>query len=298
MNSKQIDCLLELGKTQNFNKAAENLYMSQPSLSYQISELEKEIGFKLFDRGQKGAAFTPAGRQFAEQMGLLRVEIRNAVEQGRNFSKTAEKNIRFGLSIRSSLKVLPQAIVAFESTWPSISVTPIFEGEKLVDNFLKGELDLIFCHDEYIKGISGIKTYPVYNCPIDLVCRKEDPLAKKKVVRLEDLSGYTLMVGGPSSKILQLVQNRAVSTTNLATLASMNHETTLTNVLSGKGICFSPELFKEKGDGVCWVKLDVKEKLPMVLCLHGDEKRKEVLSFVTLLQSYYPQQKLPFDSDY
>ena len=48
MNTKQIDYILELAQTQNFNRAAENLYISQSTLTYQIKEVEKELNFLLF----------------------------------------------------------------------------------------------------------------------------------------------------------------------------------------------------------------------------------------------------------
>ena len=55
MNTKQIDYILELAQTQNFNRAAENLYISQSTLTYQIKEVEKELNFLLFERSGKGA---------------------------------------------------------------------------------------------------------------------------------------------------------------------------------------------------------------------------------------------------
>ena len=64
MTTKQLAYAAELAKTLNFNRAAENLFISQPTLTYQIKALEDEIGFPLFDRSGKGAALTPAGEQF------------------------------------------------------------------------------------------------------------------------------------------------------------------------------------------------------------------------------------------
>lgn len=58
MNSKQIECALELALTLNFGQAAENLYITQPTLSYHIKTLEDEIGFQLFERSGKGALNT------------------------------------------------------------------------------------------------------------------------------------------------------------------------------------------------------------------------------------------------
>lgn len=64
MNTKQIDYALELAQVKNFNRAAENLFIFQPSLSYQIQALESEIGLALFLRSGRGAEVTPAGEQF------------------------------------------------------------------------------------------------------------------------------------------------------------------------------------------------------------------------------------------
>ncbi len=61
MTTKQIDYCIELARTLNFGRAAENLFVSQPTFSYQIRLLEEEIGFALFERSGKGAALTPAG---------------------------------------------------------------------------------------------------------------------------------------------------------------------------------------------------------------------------------------------
>ena len=74
MNSKQIDCILMLAQTLNFNRAAENLYITQPTLTYHIKTAEEEIGFPIFHRSGKGAALTPAGQQFCLVLGNLRTE--------------------------------------------------------------------------------------------------------------------------------------------------------------------------------------------------------------------------------
>lgn len=54
MNTKQIDYCIELARTLNFSRAAEKLFVSQPTFSYQIRLLEEEIGFTIFERSGKG----------------------------------------------------------------------------------------------------------------------------------------------------------------------------------------------------------------------------------------------------
>ena len=56
MTTKQIDYCIELAHTLNFSRAADNMFVSQPTFSYQIRLLEDEIGFTLFERSGKGAA--------------------------------------------------------------------------------------------------------------------------------------------------------------------------------------------------------------------------------------------------
>ena len=61
MTTKQIDYCIELAHTLNFSRAAENMFVSQPTFSYQIKLMEEEVGFNIFERSGKGAALTPAG---------------------------------------------------------------------------------------------------------------------------------------------------------------------------------------------------------------------------------------------
>ena len=79
MNTKQIDYCIELAHTLNFSRAAENMYVSQPTFSYQIKLLEEEIGFTIFERSGKGAALTPAGSQFVTYLANMREEMKRNI---------------------------------------------------------------------------------------------------------------------------------------------------------------------------------------------------------------------------
>ena len=75
MLTKQMDYILELSRTLNFNRVAENLFISQPTLSYQIKTLEEELGFRIFDRRGKTVQLTPAGAQFTATLQNIRNEL-------------------------------------------------------------------------------------------------------------------------------------------------------------------------------------------------------------------------------
>ena len=93
MTTKQLTYAAELARTQNFNRAAENLFISQPTLTYQIKLLEEEIGFEIFARSGKGAALTPAGEQFIVTIRSVLTELNKAIENGQNFSSKYKGNI-------------------------------------------------------------------------------------------------------------------------------------------------------------------------------------------------------------
>ena len=66
MTLLQLQYFRELGKTLHYTKAAEHLHISQPGLSYSISELEKELGSKLFEKKNRKFQLTPAGQVFMQ----------------------------------------------------------------------------------------------------------------------------------------------------------------------------------------------------------------------------------------
>lgn len=198
MNTKQIDYALELAQVKNFNRAAENLFIFQPSLSYQIQALENEIGLALFLRSGRGAEVTPAGEQFFQTLRNIREELKAAIEQGQNFSARYRSAVMIALPMRSCLYYLPEAMKAFEKTHPDVTVMPHFFPFSDFSSFLKGEEDLIFAMAGDAKGIPDVHSYPLFDSRIYLITKKDDPLAGKDIVRPEDLRGRTLMVGGGS----------------------------------------------------------------------------------------------------
>ena len=140
MTIKDIDYILELAQTQNFNRAAENLYTAQPTLSYHIKATEEELGFQIFTRSSKGAALTPAGAQFCATLRNVRGELKKAIEQAQNFSTRYSENITIGSAWRSAIYDLPQIIRKLAQIHPSVSITPVYFADKSIDQLLKGEI--------------------------------------------------------------------------------------------------------------------------------------------------------------
>ena len=287
MNTKQIDFVLEIAHTKNFNRAAENLFISQPALTYQIKLLEDEIGFTLFERSARGAVLTPAGEQFCTTLRNIRNELKRAIEQGQNFSSHYQTNISIGLPTRSALYFLPQAIEIFERENESIFITPHFLPIFDLSPFLKGEEDILFSMEVDVKRIPDINLHAIFESRIYLITQKSDPLAQKSIINLEDLKNRTLMVGGGSPPELKAVQQRIINALNIPYFNSNDYDTTLTNIATHKGICLAPGFLNDHYNEFAWIPFNCPETVKCVLCTHASEQRESVYNFVKLLQKIY-----------
>ena len=287
MDTKQIDYILELAKTKNFNRAAEKLFISQPTLTYQIKQVEEEIRFQLFERSPKGAVLTPAGEQFCITLRNIRDELKRAIEQGQNYGTRYRANITIGLPMRSAIYFLPEAIETFSESHEGISVTPHFLTLYDSSSFLKGEEDILFARRNDVKHIPGIRLHHLFDSRIYLITETTDELAGREIVRAEDLRGRVLMVGGGSPPELKAVQQRIIDSVHIDYFNSSDRETTLTNIKAHRGICLAPGFLNDHNGEFAWTLFDCPEKISCVLCTHSGDKRESVRDFVGLLQRIY-----------
>ena len=198
MNTKQIDYCIELARTLNFSRAAENLFVSQPTFSYQIRLLEEEVGFAIFERSGRGAALTPAGAQFTAFLTGMRQDLKRAVEQGQNFSARYKDSISICMMVRQALYFLPEAMRLFGKTHPHVQILPVFRYEHSAEVFFRSDADILFALKENARQIPGIQVHDLFESRIYLIADRDDPLSARDLVTEEDLYGRTLMVGGGS----------------------------------------------------------------------------------------------------
>ena len=258
MTTKQIDYCIELAHTLNFSRAAENMFVSQPTFSYQIRLLEEEIGFTIFDRNGKGASLTPAGSQFVTYLTGMRQEMKRAIEQGQNFSAKYKDNITISLMVRQAVYFLPEAMRLFEEREPGVQITPMFQYENGMESFLKNEADILFALKEEARQIPGIAAHSLFESRIYLIAGQDDPLAANNLITEEDLYGRTLMVGGGSPPALRSVQQRLIATGKIDYFNSADHDTTLTNVAAKRGVCLAPGFLNDHSGQFAWIPFDCK----------------------------------------
>ena len=287
MTSKQIDYCIELARTESFSKGADNLFVSQPTFSYQIKLLEEEVGFKIFERNGKGATLTPAGGQFVGFLSGMRDEMKRAIEQGQNFSAKYHDNITISLMVRQAVYFLPEAIRIFEKKNPGVQITPRFRYEGGLDSFLKNESDICFALKEQTKQLAGTEVHELFDSHVYLIADKNDPLADKNLITDEDIYGRTLMVGGGSPELLRSIQQKLISSGRISYFNSPDHDSTLTSVAAGHGICLAPGFLNDHSGQFAWIPYDCPDSFHCVLLTHRNDARDSVKNFIDILKDLY-----------
>ena len=289
MTTKQIDYCIEVAHTLNFSRAADNMFVSQPTFSYQIRLLEEEIGFTIFERNGKGASLTPAGAQFVTFLTSMREDLKRAIEQGQNFSAKYKDSISISLMVRPAVLFLPEAIRLFAEKSPEVQILPMFQYEGGVETFLRNEVDILFALKEQTRQIPGIHVHDLFESHIYLIAQRDDPLAAKNLITQEDLYGRTLMVGGGSPQALKAVQHRLIATGQIDYFNSADHDTTLTNVAAGRGVCLAPGFLNDHSGQFAWIPFDCRESFSCVLCTHRDDNRPSLKTFLNILMRLYAE---------
>ena len=287
VTTKQIDYCIELAHTLNFSRAAENQFVSQPTLTYQIKLFEDEVGFAIFERSGKGATLTPAGAQFVGFLSNMREDLKRAIEQGQNFSSKFKDSISIGMMVRQAVFFLPEAMRLFARSHPDVQIVPVFQYENAMDSFQKNETDICFTLSERTRQMPGVTVHDLFESHIYLIAQRDDPLAEKNLITERDLYGRTLMVGGGSPPALRAVQHRLIESGKIEYFNSADHDTTLTNVAAGRGVCLAPGFLNDHSGQFAWIPFDCKESFSCVLCTHKEDRRESLRAFVELLKTLY-----------
>ncbi len=287
MTTKQIDYCIELARTLNFSRAAENQFVSQPTFSYQIRLLEEEIGFALFERNGKGASLTPAGAQFVSFLSGMREDLKRAIEQGQNFSAKYKDAITVSMMVRQAIYFLPEAMRLFDQVAPDVQIVPKFQYENGMDSFLRGDADILFTLREHTRQLSNVIVHDLFDSRIYLIAQRDDPLAEKNRITESDLYGRTLMVGGGSPNALKAVQHRLIASGKIDYFNSADHDTTYVNIAAGRGICLAPGFLNDHSGQFAWIPFDCEEHFECVLCTHKTDARQSLASFINILKKMY-----------
>jgi DNA-binding transcriptional LysR family regulator len=143
MDMRLFEYAVEIYKTKSFTKAASHLHIAQPSLSKQISKLEKELGVYLFERKPGTVEPTPDGLFFikqAEKMLQMRDNLRREILE-RKEGITGE--LKIGSTAITGGHMLPPLLKIYKDQYPNVSIQLMEEStERLIDLTARGLVDI------------------------------------------------------------------------------------------------------------------------------------------------------------
>lgn len=161
MNLKQLQEFLVVAQERQITSAAKRLYMAQPPLSYQMKQLEKELGVKLFTRNSYGIDLTPEGRTFqvyAQEM----VKTRQAAIEALDQEKTGRLGtIHLGLISSTGALVPNQALRQLTADYPRVNFE-ISEGNtmQLIDQVNSNLIDIAIVRTPFnMRGLTARTLY-------------------------------------------------------------------------------------------------------------------------------------------
>jgi DNA-binding transcriptional LysR family regulator len=242
---QQLRILKAIATEKNFTKAAEVLYISQPSLSKQIKTLEKNLGITLINRESNKISLTENGKvflQYSERILALCEESCRALIDLKNGDRG---NLTVGASQTIGTYLMPQILSLFAQNYPQIDLkiqvnsTPI-----IINNILKREIDIAVVGGEIPNKLRKNLTIKYFvKDEINLIISTIHPFAKKKKINKEDLYYLNFITLNSNSTIQKFIDNiliqNQIETKQLKVIMQLNSvEGIKTAVSLGLGAAF------------------------------------------------------------
>ncbi len=246
MELGQLEAFVQVARLGSFSRAAEALFLTQPSVTARIQTLEKDLGEELFDRGGRTIKLSDAGTVFlayAERALKEVQESRDALESLRN---AALGNLRIGSALTISAYVLPRLLKAFRSCYPGVAVS-VRTGRS--DHVM----DMVLADDAQVGLVRGLyhpelETVHLYDDQVVLVTHPGHEFAAKGCAPIEDVGRQPLIFFDKGSSYHGLIhgyfRDAGIVPTHSMELDSM--EATKKMVEEGLGIAILPRVSVER----------------------------------------------------
>jgi LysR family transcriptional regulator, hca operon transcriptional activator len=184
--------------------AARKLHTSQPSLSRQIRDLEKEVGAQLLTRWARGTELTAAGRAFLDHARLVLSQVDAAAEAARRVAHPTKPCFAMGFLTGHELTWMPEALRILRDELPSVDVMISSQySPQLANALVNGKIDAAFLRRE--RGLPELAFRLLIKEPLMVVLPSDHPLAALKAISPGDLGGETFVTVSDTAPVLRVV---------------------------------------------------------------------------------------------
>ncbi|GLB32314.1 LysR family transcriptional regulator [Lacrimispora amygdalina] len=271
MTLQQLRYAICIANQKSMNKAAAELFITQPSLSSTIRDLEEEIGLQLFLRSNRGIVITPEGEEF---LGYAR----QMLEQYRQMEERFVKKEKFKKKFSVSMQHYTFAVQAFihmarefgmDDYEFAVHETRTYDVIEYVKN-QKSELGILYLNEFNQKSMeklildSDLEFTELFQCKIYVYLWKGNPLARKELIEFEDLKNYPCLSFEQGTNNAFYLAEEVFSTYEYKQIIKADDRATLLNLmvgLNGYTLCSGIICEDLNGDEYCAIPLNTSDRM-------------------------------------
>lgn len=271
MTLQQLKYVIEVADRGSMSEAAKNLFISQPSLSNSIKELESEININIFIRSNKGIRISEEGREFLgyarqviEQNALLEARYLNKRNYKKKFSVSTQ---HYSFAVNAFVDLIKE--YGHEEYDFTLRETKTYEIIDDVKN-LRSEIGIIYINDFNEKVMNklidenNLKFEPLFEAYPHVFVSSKNPLSQKEKISLDDLENYPYLSFEQGKYNSFYFSEEILSTIERKKNIKVSDRATLFNLLiglNGYTICSGVISEELNGKDIVAVPLDVNEKM-------------------------------------
>jgi DNA-binding transcriptional LysR family regulator len=291
MELRHLRYFVAVGEEQHFGRAADRLRIAQPALTRQIQDLEREIGFELFERLPRGVKLNATGTQFLKDAQRILQDVNEATLRAGRVARGQSGTLRIGFLEHSSWSgVVPNSFRRFRELRPNVELQlqPSTTLEQL-DAVRSGALDAGFVH-HVPKEYQEFERLRVGTARIVLAVPKGHPLTKLKKLHLRDLTNAPFVwFPRRSAPVLYDRLNhecvRGGLTSPRIVQEGLNEATILSLVSAGMGVGWVLDTAQGRSPNVIMPVADVDVPLPLNLIWRKENSSPLLDGFIAEVRS-------------
>ena len=278
MTLQQLRYAVAIAEHKSMNKAAAELFITQPSLSNTIKDLEEEIHTEIFVRSNRGISITPEGEEF---LGYARQMLDHYRLIEERYVENAPSKKRFSVSMQHytfAVEAFIQMAKSFNMDEYEFAVHETKTSEVIENVRLnRSEIGIIYKNEfnsKFIEKIlkeNGLEFIPLFECKIYVYLSKSNPLASKETIDFEDLQQYPCLSFEQGDNNSFYFAEEVLSTYDYRQIIKANDRATLLNLmvgLNGYTLCSGIICSELNGDEYAAIPLNTEERMTIGYIKH------------------------------
>ena len=207
MNLNHLSYFRVLARLEHYTQAAEELSITQPSLSHAMATLEKDLGTYLFEKQGRNIKLTKYGKIYYEYVDRALNELEKGEKKLRELTNVSTGTIELGYIYTLGPRFIPQLIKSFTEIDNNKDIKFLFgQGttKSLIEGLKQEKFDMVFCSK--LESEPDIDFIPIANEELVVIVANEHPLAKKESIDLREIDGYPFIGFSEKSGIRPIIE--------------------------------------------------------------------------------------------